>query len=326
MDLGLQNCFANGIIEQDIPLHDKNWFKTGGNARFFSQPTSTKDFQVSLQFAQNNSLPTFVFGSGANLLVSDSGFNGIAVHPNMQNVHFVAVSDKKWLVTVETGVLIDDLIVQCLERGLVGLEPFSGIPGTIGGAVFINLHYFSARIGQSFVQGQVINRTTGDIHTLDRDAFKFGYNDSILHNKNYYLLNATFEVQKVSELEIAYTRGRRDEIIRQRNSRYPRERTCGSFFRNFHKHELEMGNEKAIHPYIAYYLDKSGVKGSLRSGGAVVSHKHANMLITDRDDATSNNIVSLARKMQEIILKEFGLVPQLECQLLGFETYPLLST
>ncbi|MFC1854377.1 UDP-N-acetylmuramate dehydrogenase [Candidatus Dependentiae bacterium] len=310
-------------IQKNVSLADKNWFKTGGNARFFCDPKNQKEFKEAISFAQKHILETFVFGSGANLLVNDDGFKGFAICPKMKNISFSKMEGDTWCVTAETGVLIDDLIEKCLENGLVGLEPFSGIPGTIGGAVFINLHYFGSRIEHNFVHGTVLDKNSGKTSIIDKKSFNFGYNHSTLHCKNKYLLDATFTVKKVSELEIAYTSGRRDEIIRQRQSRYPTERTCGSFFRNFSQEELKRGNKKAIHPYIAYYLDKVGVKGSLRCNGAVVSHKHANMIITDRDNATSSDIIRLALKMQEIIHQEFNLVPQLECQLLGFEKYPL---
>jgi len=203
------------------------------------------------------------------------------------------------------------------------MEDFSGIPGTIGGAVYINLHYFGATISQAFIEGTVINKSTGELFTGDVNWFQFGYNDSVLHRRDSFLTSATFSIRKVNPIQTSYHQGRRDEIKRHRKSRYPRERTCGSFFRNFSKEELEQGNDKATHPYIAYYLDKLGVKGTLRHGGAIVSRHHANMIITDKDTATSNDIINLAQQMRDLVRHEFGLVAQLECQLLGFNKNPL---
>lgn len=310
------------LIQQNVSLREKNWFKTGGIAKFYAEPRSEDEFRQALRYAQSEGLSVFTFGDGANLLVSDEGFDGLAIRPQIDSIEFSEQTDGSWVVNVGAGVLTDSLIQTCLNKGFFGLEDFSGIPGTIGGAVFINLHYFGSMISQSFIAGNVINRHTGTITRKTVDEFKFAYNESILLTGEEYLVSATFAIHKASAFEIHYHQGRRDEIIRHRRSRYPRDHTCGSFFRNFHTDELARGNGKATHPYIAFYLDKLGVKGTLRRGGAIVSRHHANMLVTDRDDATSTDIVELAREMQRLVFKEIGLLPKLECQLLGFAQHP----
>ena len=139
------------------------------------------------------------------------------------------------------------------------------------------------------------------------------------------MISATFALTKVTELETAYAKGRRDEIIRHRNARYPTSHTCGSFFRNFHKDELKnIKNGKKL-PSVAYYLDQIGIKGKLESGNAIVSHRHANMIV-NLGNATSQDIVMLAQKIQELVLKHFGVIPQPECQFIGFAQNPLYET
>ena len=164
---------------------------------------------------------------------------------------------------------------------------------------------------------------TKQILSVDKDWFGFGYDKSSLHDGRHFLVEATFKLETVDSLRAAYAKGRRDEIVRHRNRRYPRARTCGSFFKNFCEKDIPflIGDRKIV--YAAYYLDKIGVKGALKIGGAVVSSYHANMLVTQAN-ATSNDVISLARKMQELVLKEFGLVLQPECRLVGFKEYPLL--
>jgi UDP-N-acetylenolpyruvoylglucosamine reductase len=140
----------------------------------------------------------------------------------------------------------------------------------------------------------------------------------------YYLLDATFKLKKIDAIEAAFARGRSVEIIRHRRQRYPYANTCGSFFRNFHTSEVPFEiNGKQI-CYVAYYLDKIGVKGVLRVGGAVVSYQHANMIVTN-PGATSDDVIQLVRSMQQLVFDHYGIVPQPECQLLGFKTNPLLS-
>ena len=120
-----------------------------------------------------------------------------------------------------------------------------------------------------------------------------------------------------------YAKGRSEEMIRHRAKRYPTAYTCGSFFRNFHEHEVTLMSQGKKLIYVAYYLDKIGVKGQLLVGDAVVSYQHANMIV-NRGKATTADIIALAQKMQTMVLDQFGILPQPECRLIGFKQYPLL--
>jgi UDP-N-acetylmuramate dehydrogenase len=309
------------IIQEQIPLHDKNWFKTGGPARFYAEPTDAESFQFALSFAREHNLEIFVLGEGANILISDDGFDGLVIRPQLnQMVHRSEGADA--IVTAGAGVTMDALIEYCLNNNILGLEEFSGIPGTVGGSVYINLHYFQFLLAQFIVSATVIERSTGIVKTVDNAWFNFGYNQSTLHDEQHYLVDATFKLTPATDIETAYARGRRVEIIRHRASRYPVKNTCGSFFRNFHENEvtIESNGKKMI--FVAYYLDKIGVKGALTIGDAIVSYQHANMLV-NRGNATTNDIITLARTMQEMVHKEFGIIPQPECRLIGFTHYPL---
>lgn len=320
----LNHSTIPAFIRTNVSLRDKNWFKTGGCAQFYSEPSTSQQFQQSLLFAQTNQLPLTLIGEGANILISDAGVEGLVIRPSLQAITVRDFDEQHCLVEAEAGVSFAHLISWCLDHQLLGLEEFSGIPGTVGGSVFINIHYFEFLLSQFLVHAQVIDRQSGRSELVDHTWFSFDYDYSTLHHQNYYLLSATFKLKKASVLQAAYARGRHDEIIRHRLKRYPRAGTCGSFFRNFHEHELvhEPSDRKLI--FVAYYLDKVGVKGELCVGDAIVSHQHANMIV-NRGNATSHDIISLARTMQELVHKKFHIVPQPECQLIGFKHYPLVS-
>ncbi|MBA3954466.1 UDP-N-acetylmuramate dehydrogenase [Candidatus Dependentiae bacterium] len=313
-----------GLIEEYVPLADKNWFKTGGSARFYCAPTTPLEFQQALAFADTQSLKICMLGEGANVLISDEGFDGLVLRPAMQELREKPVDGNHCLVYAGAGVSFQKLIDWCLSNNLVGLEEFSGIPGTVGGSVFINIHYFEHLLSEFLVEGQVIHKTTGELLTVPHAWFNFGYNYSTLHENNYYLVSATFKLKKVDTVQAAYARGRSDETIRHRHKRYPTINTCGSFFRNFHENEVTLisGGKKLI--YVAYYLDKIGVKGELSVGNAGVSYQHANMIV-HTGTTTTQDIVTLARTMQELVLQKFGILPQPECRLIGFKNYPLLQ-
>lgn len=308
-------------IQEQIPLKDKNWFGTGGPARYFCEPTNAQEFKDALTFAQEQNLEIFVLGEGANIVISDDGFDGLIIRPK-KTEHLI--SRETGLVTASAGTSMNSLIEQTVAHNLTGLEIFSDIPGTIGGSVYINLHYFEALISKFLISAEVINIKTGEIKIVNNEWFEFGYDSSKLMEKEYYLVSATLQLKPSTDIETAFAKGRRFEIIRHRRSRYPKEKTCGSFFRNFHDHEVSFMYEGKKMPFVAYYLDKIGVKGSEQVGNIQVSSQHANMLV-NKGNGTSSDIVNLARILQSKVQQKFNIIPQPECIFVGFKEYPLIK-
>src|SRR5437016_2426419 len=173
------------FIYQNVSLADKNWFKTGGNARFFAVPSIEKEFEQAIFFAQKNDLPLFILGKGANILIADSGFQGMVIRPELQNISIACQAEENdsVLVTAGAGVGFERLIEYCFERSIIGLEEFSGIPTTVGGAIYINLHYFEFLIEQFLVSARVMEQVTGQIKSVTVDWFQFAYDHSRLHQK-----------------------------------------------------------------------------------------------------------------------------------------------
>ncbi len=312
------------IIARNVPLQDKNWFCTGGKAQYYCSPRAVSEFQQALSWANTQGLPIHVLGQGANTLISDEGFDGLIIQPMLNDIQVIGQGSDHCFVTVGAGVSIHNLILWCLEHAIVGLEEFSGIPGTVGGSVYNNLHYFEYCLADFLTCAQVIDRITGTITIVDKEWLSLSYDNSRLHEKTQFLTSATFKLRSVAALEASYAKGRRVEIIRHRAKRYPMTNTCGSFFRNFHEHEVQTPINGKKLTFVAYYLDNVGVKGNLAIGNATVSHQHANMIVT-LQNATSSDVIAVARAMQEKVFKAFGLLPQPECELVGFKSYPLLT-
>lgn len=313
----------NSLIQKQVALNTKNWFKTGGPAEYYCEPKAVAEFEKALAWADAAGKPLTMLGAGANILIADTGIPGLVIRPANSTVELLSANGDTVLVRAGAGCTMDALIEWLLNHQILGLEEFSGIPGTVGGSVYINLHYYQFLLEHFLHEARVIELNTGIISTVSREWFQFGYDRSRLQEKNHILFDATFVLKKTDALGVAHARGRRVEIIRHRVARYPSQNTCGSFFRNFLPDEvtLESNGKKMI--YVAYYLDKIGVKGTLSVGDAIVSHQHANMIV-NKGNATSTDIINLARTMQELVRDQFGIIPHAECQLLGFKEYPLL--
>ena len=312
------------LIQTNIGLADKNWFGTGGPAKFYCEPTTTKEFQQAIIYAHEQNLDIFILGQGANVLISDEGFDGLVIRPQLKSLEIITQDDTTALVKADAGATMPHLIDHCLNNNLIGLEEFSGIPGTVGGSVYINLHYFEFLLANFLVCAEIVHKKNGSLVTVNAQWFNFGYNESQLHKKDYFLVNATFTLKRATDEETAFAKGRKAEIIRHRAHRYPQVRTCGSFFRNFFPDEVTLEVDKKKIVFVAYYLDKIGIKGTLRSGNAIVSPQHANMIV-NLGNAISSDIITLALEMQRLVKEKFGILPQPECQLIGFKKYPLLS-
>ena len=308
-------------IFKNIPLAEKNWFKTGGSAKFYCEPQTTTDIKLALNFANKNNLEVFILGQGAHVLISDDGFDGIVITPKMKRISHIFY-ESYVLVNAQAGATIFELIEYCMKNSIIGLEEFAYIPASVGGALCNNIKYFSKNIGDYVACSKILEKSTNKIINVEQKWFNSGYNTSKLKNENHILLDTTFKLKPGTKLECAYAKGRHDEIIRQRKSRYPTKRTCGFFFRNFTKKEVELTNNKTTN--VIYYLSKLCIAGNLNICGAHVSHKHPNMLAT-KIGTNTNNIIDLAIEIQKMCYKKFGLIPQPECKLVGFKKYPLIK-
>lgn len=324
------------VVKKQISLHDKNWFQTGGLAEFFCEPLSLQELSQAIVYAQSHRLPITFIGEGANILISDEGIKGLVIRLRCNQMNLLSretieqlllqkieLSSEQSYIYLEAGASLHDAIEFCLNNNLGGLEEFSGIPGTVGGSTFINVHYFNFLLSDFIVGGYVMSASTGEGMWVSHDWFEFDYDFSRLHSKEFYCGALIIKLKQLSHDETVFAQGRRAEIIRHRNYRYPTSHTCGSFFRNFHDHEIEQCSASTRVKFVSYYFDVIGVKGNLRVGGAMVSRHHANMIVND-SGATSSDIISLARLMQQKLFDQFQIIPQPECQLLGFSNYPLL--
>jgi len=282
-------------LRTSVPLAPYTTFRIGGPADVLYDATTADALATAVRTAQALGIPWFVLGLGANILVGDRGFRGLVIRNVARHVEFY----EDGIVHAESGTVIADLIAATVARGLSGLEHFVGIPSTVGGAVWQNLHFLSpapARERTMYIAEVVrevdVLDATGTRRVVDHDGMRFGYDESLLHEPGHVALAVTFALQ-------AGTQGVMHRVMQEnlswRGSRHPwieYHPSAGSIFKKIEG----VGAGRLI--------DECGLKG-FRIGGAQISHIHANIMV-NLGGATSSDVRALIAHAQQVVAERFS--------------------
>jgi UDP-N-acetylmuramate dehydrogenase len=293
-------------LKRDEPLAQYTTFKIGGPADFFYDATSTEDLAGAVTAARDLEIEYFVLGLGANILVGDKGFRGLVIRNTSSHLKFLG-DGRLW---VESGAVMAKLIPQAVERGLSGLEHYVGIPSTVGGAVWQNLHFLSpapARertmfIAEVFESAELLTHDDRR-QTVDRDYMQFGYDTSTLHKQRDIALAVTFQLEKCDK---AIMHRIMQENLSWRGGKHPwleYHPSAGSIFKKIEG----VGAGRLI--------DEVGLKG-FRHGDAQISHIHANIMV-NLGNATAKNVRELIAIAQEKVQQRFGQHLEVEIGFIG---------
>ena len=289
-----------GKIISNVPLSKYTTYKTGGVAKAFVYPKSVKDLIKILQILKSNSIKYKVLGNGSNVLFSDRIYNGIIIKLDELNEVSFFGKDK---VKVGAGYSLMKLSLLTAKKGFTGLEFASGIPGTVGGAVFMNAGAYKSDMGYVVVQATVLTPDFKVI-SLENKELGFHYRTSFLKkHPDYICLDATVKLIKGDKAKI-------EEVIRERRKRriasqpleYP---SAGSVFRN------------PDSDFAGRLIEEVGLKGK-KIGGAMVSDKHANFII-NYNHATSSEIKSLIDEVHDKVKDRYGVDLKIEQELVNWE-------
>ena len=253
------------VVRENIRLAPYTTMNVGGNADIFVEIKSAAALERAVKTVRELDLPNFVLGRGANIIFGDSGFRGVVIHNTADLISFDGN-----LVTAESGaIMYPDLIMQTASRSLSGLEHYVGIPSTVGGALWQNLHFLSpapSRERTMFIE-EVLEHA--DLLTEENESvrvgvnyFEFGYDRSILHWRDDIVLRATFRLKEADPATIQRVM---NENLAWRALRHPNleiEPSVGSIFKKIEG----IGAGRLI--------DECGLKGA-SFGGMAVSHRHA---------------------------------------------------
>ncbi len=251
-----------GRVSLDEPLKNKTTFKIGGRARFFIEPRDVRDLQ-SFLICVKEKMPILILGSGSNVLVRDDGLQALVLQLNNQN--FKTINCDHNTIKAGAGCSLIGLIQFAKEYNLSGFEFLAGIPGTLGGALAMNAGAWSQAIG-GLVEKVTVMEYNGKIKVLPRNKIDFSYRKSSLGE--YIILGASFCLTKKNKDEI--TRQVNEYLnIRRKNQdfSYP---NAGCVFKNPERSSA------------GKLIDLCGLKGT-RAGGALISYKHANFILNEKD-------------------------------------------
>ena len=282
-------------LRRDEPLAPFTTFKIGGQADLLYPANSAEDLALAVLAARRACVPVFVLGLGANILVGDRGFRGLVIRNEARAVSFHA--DGR--VDAESGAIVGDLIHAAVGRGWSGLEHYIGIPSTVGGAVWQNLHFLSpapARERTMFIAEVVesveLLAADGMRRRADREAMRFGYDTSILHGGTDLALSVQF---RLSPGDPAAMHRILQENLGWRGSRHPwleHHPSAGSIFKKIEG----VGAGRLI--------DQCGLKG-FAIGGAQISHIHANIMV-NLGGATAADVRALIAHAQRAVTAKFS--------------------
>ncbi|MGH7483608.1 MAG: UDP-N-acetylmuramate dehydrogenase [Longimicrobiales bacterium] len=290
--------FGEHRLERDVPLAPYTTFRIGGPADLFLHVHTRQELTDALLIARETGIPHFLLGSGANILIGDGGFRGLVIRNLAGGIEFL--DDRR--VRAGSGVaMYSDLIQATVGRGLGGLHHFVGIPSSVGGAIWQNLHFLSPppeRERTVFIEEVVesceLLTEESELREVGVEYLKFGYDYSILHERQDVVLSVTFRLnpRPIDELRAVIRAN-----LEWRDDRHPDlwlYPSAGSIFQKIEG----VGAGRLI--------DQCGLKGHVHeSGRAMIFHRHAN-IVANLGGATAADVMDLIRLAQSTVERELG--------------------
>ena len=284
-----------GRILYDYPLSGHSTIAIGGKAAALCRPASLEGLKKAKALLDKSGIKVIVMGFGSNTLVPDNELDAVVM--NLSGDFFEKIEIKGRTVTVGAGAGLDRLITRCCRRGLAALETLTGIPSTVGGALFTNASYRTA-ISERLVKVSVLD-ASGQIRWLEKKDLEFGYRYSSF-DKGQIIVRAVFSLEKESP---SILNSRLRTYLEEKRKKQPLEKkTLGCVFKNVPGYEYTSGE----------LIEKVGMKGHFR-GGAQVSEKHANFIL-NAGKATSEDVICLMDDIRKRVKGRFfvELEPEIE--------------
>ncbi|MCL2113990.1 MAG: UDP-N-acetylmuramate dehydrogenase [Streptococcaceae bacterium] len=284
------------LVKFDEPLSKYTYTKVGGPADILVFPSSIEALTTLLQLAKQMSVPITVLGNASNLIVRDGGIRGIVIL--LEKLKRVNVAG--FTIEAQAGSTLKEVTQIAQQNALSGFEFACGIPGSIGGAVFMNAGAYGGEISQVLVSCKVID-IDGNLSVLTADEMKFGYRHSIIRDENLIVLSAKFELQAGDPIQIQNEMNRLNFL---RESKQPLEYpSCGSVFKRPEGH------------FAGQLIQEAKLQG-IRIGGVEVSTKHAGFMV-NVNSGTATDYEQLIADVIEKVHAHSGIILEPEVRIIG---------
>ena len=285
-------------LRRNEPIGPYTTFRIGGPGDLFFEATTADSLANAVLAARDLDVPYFVLGLGANILVGDRGFRGLVIR-NAARHHDFRDEGDHCLLWTESGAVVKDLIQESVAGGWSGLEHYVGIPSTVGGAIWQNLHFLApapARertmfIAEVFDSCEILSEEN-ERRVVDSSYVNFGYDDSVFHHRRDIILTATFRLVRADQ---AILHRILQENLSWRGGKHPWldwHPSAGSIFKKIEG----VGAGRLV--------DQCGLKG-MRQGDAQISHIHANIMV-NLGHATAADVIALIRHAQQTVKDRLG--------------------
>jgi UDP-N-acetylmuramate dehydrogenase len=313
---GRLSAIDNVEVLRDAPLSRYTRFGIGGPADIFVETGNPDRFIEALRIARQSGLQTVVIGGGTNLVVSDDGFRGVVLKLSNRQVRAEARS-----IYVESGETLQTLVDFAVDRGLKGLETMTGIPGSVGAAIYGNAGAYGHSIQERvhsvcFFDGEATR-------TFDNAGCEFHYRESIFKkHKEWIIFSAELTMEAGDAVELRATA---DKILSVRNKKYPPTMKCaGSIFKNYLLSELPAAVAAEVPANVivegkvpsAWFLEQVGAKG-MQAGDIHVADYHAN-LIYNAGNGTARELTGIIGELKRRVESRWGMPLEEEVQYVGF--------
>lgn len=285
-------------VKVDEPLHKYTYTKIGGNADFLLFPTNYVELQEAYKIAKKENIPVTILGNGSNVLIRDGGIRGIVF--NLTKLTKITVDGER--VIAQSGAAIIDTSKCALEHSLTGLEFACGIPGSVGGALYMNAGAYGGEISD-VLESALVLTNEGELLSLTKDELALGYRTSNIGTHRYIVLEAVFSLEKGS---FEWIKAKMDELTFLRESKQPLEYpSCGSVFK------------RPPNYFAGKLIQDSGLQGT-KIGGAQVSTKHAGFIV-NVNQATAMDYINLIKHVQKTVKNQFNVELETEVRIIGEE-------
>lgn len=292
----LQGLVGKDNVLLNEPMARHTTFQIGGLADYFVLPETKEALCEVIGFCNREAVPFMLIGEGSNLLVSDEGIEGVVICTSRLN-HVTVEND---VIEAEAGLLLKDLAQFALAAGLSGLEFSCGIPGSLGGAVYMNAGAYEGEMKDVVTSVLLVNEK-GQLIEKSSEAMAFHYRHSILSTERLYCLSAKMRLVPKPKAEI---KAKIDELTKKREEKQPLELpSAGSTFK------------RPVGYYAGKLIIEAGMQGE-RVGGAEISKKHAGFIV-NQGEATARDVLKLIEKVKTAVYENSGVMLEPEVRVTG---------